>query len=245
MKRISWHRVTIAIAIIAAAASLGACRSGNATPTESSNAGSSGAAPHSESANKSSSSAAGTAGAKSGTTSPATGEVVEYQADYPIYDSADHLFGKANLVVRATVSPRPLRTQKLMPDTGSADPKLNPSAGAPGAQPPDESDPVVITVYRATITKVHKGQAKAGQSVEIQQLGGVLGGITYREKHARPLAGGKNYLLFLQTFPDAPAALLNPLQGQYPLDRAGTPAPLSGNPIKVTNGDLKRLGRTN
>ncbi|TMR07409.1 hypothetical protein ETD86_51620 [Nonomuraea turkmeniaca] len=170
-------------------------------------------------------------------------EPVLYRADYPQYQSADALFDKATLVVEARIvgAPRYLR-EVAAPDPAVTDPKLNPQAGAPAAaaaQP--EAPPTVITVYTAQVTKVFKGQAQPGQSIEVKELGGVFEGVTYQEEHTTPLNQDGGYVLFLETYPDSPAALLNPVQAKYPLDAASNPAPLPENPIKLTRAELETM----
>ncbi|GLX01474.1 hypothetical protein Misp02_55600 [Microtetraspora sp. NBRC 16547] len=187
---------------------------------------------------------AATLSACSGTSASGEHKTVTYHADYPAYDSAGNLFTKADVVVEATVSGNPVRVQELKPDTTSDDPKLNPAAGAPAGQAAP-ADPVVITVYQAEVKKVFKGSAQPGQMIEIQQLGGQLNGVTYQEAEAHPLKQNTGYVLFLETYPDAPAALLNPLQGQYPLDAAGNPSKLPENPVALTADDLKRISGIN
>ncbi|WP_157244529.1 hypothetical protein [Nonomuraea typhae] len=171
----------------------------------------------------------------------ATAEPVVYSADYPAYESADKLYERASLVVEGTVTGAPARVQELRADKGGgSDPKLNPQAGLESAQQQPGS-PVVISVYQVRVTKVFKGGAQPGQAVDVQQLGGTLRGVTYEESGAQVLRPGSGYVLFLETYPDAPAALLNPQQGQYPLDTAGNPVKLAQNPVTLTRDDLKRL----
>ncbi|MGI5486254.1 hypothetical protein [Microtetraspora malaysiensis] len=187
---------------------------------------------------------AATMAACSGTSASGEGQTITYHADYPAYDSANNLFQKADVVIEATMSAAPARVQELKPDTTSDDPKLNPAAGAPAEQAA-AADPVVISVYRAEVKKVYKGAVQPGQTIEIQQLGGQLDGITYQEAEAYPLKQETGYVLFLQTYPDAPAALLNPVQGQYPLDAAGKPSKLPENLVALTADDLKRISGAN
>ncbi|MEV0386479.1 hypothetical protein [Nonomuraea sp. NPDC050643] len=171
-------------------------------------------------------------------------EPVLYRADYPQYETADALFDRTNLVVEARIigEPRYLQEVAQAPDPAETDPALNPQAGAPAAvaaQP--EAPPVVITVYTAQILKVFKGQAQVGQSVEVKELGGVFDGVTYQEEHTTPLNQDRGYVLFLEAYPDSPAALLNPVQAKYPLDAASNPAPLPENSIKLTRAELETM----
>lgn len=167
---------------------------------------------------------------------------VPYHADYPAYESVDKLYEKATLVVEGTVTAAPARVQELNADPAGEDPRLNPSAGVPaekGVQ--QDAAPVVVSVYQIQVTKVYKGEAQPGQAVDVQQLGGKANGVTYEEKDAQTLKHNTGYVFFLETYPNAPASLLNPQQGQYPLDASGNPTKLAANPITVTRDDLKRL----
>jgi len=158
-------------------------------------------------------------------------------ADYPYYDSPAALFAKADLVVEADVA-RESRVAREWPQPGvGSDPVTNPQAGAP---PGDEDTSVVITVHRASLVTVYKGTAKPGESIEVSQPGGRLDGVTYEVADAVPLTGAR-YVLFLATYPDGPADLLNPVQAQYRVDGAGNLTPVEGNDLALSRGDLDRL----
>ncbi|MEV4548018.1 hypothetical protein [Nonomuraea wenchangensis] len=171
-------------------------------------------------------------------------EPVLYRADYPQYENADALFDRANLVVEARIVGEPRYLQEVTkPDSAETDPRLNPMAGAPAAVAAAQPDapPMVITVRTAEVLKVYKGEAQVGQKVEVKELGGVFDGVTYEEEHTTALNEGSGYVLFLETYPDSPAALLNPVQGKYPLDSANNPAPLPENTVKVTRNQLETM----
>jgi len=161
--------------------------------------------------------------------SACNGAVVS-QADYPYYDTAAALFDRATLVVEAEVASGS-RVARLEPRSdGGPDPATNPQAGAPAGQAPDA---LVSTVRTARLITIYKGSAKAGDSVEVQDPGRTLEG-------AVPLAAGR-HVLFLETYPDAPAALLNPYQGQYRVTEAGDLTPVGDNRIALSHADLDRL----
>ncbi|MFI6631009.1 hypothetical protein ACIBI7_19230 [Nonomuraea fuscirosea] len=171
-------------------------------------------------------------------------EPVLYRADYPQYESADALFDKASLVVEARIVGAPRYLQEVTaPDPTTTDPQLNPEAGAPAeaAAGQPEPPPTVITVSTAQVLKVFKGEAEVGQTIEVKELGGVFDGVTYEEEHTSGLKQDSGYVLFLETFPDSPAALLNPVQAKYPLDSSNNPAPLPENTIKVTRAELETM----
>jgi predicted component of type VI protein secretion system len=165
---------------------------------------------------------------------------VEYHADYPAYDSVDSLYKTADLVIEGRLTGTP-QVRQLSPVVDVADPRLNPNAGVAGAA---KAEPVVITVSTLTVTRVHKGAAKVGSTIEVKQLGGTYSGVTYRAEGVSAFRAQTPYLLFLATFADAPASLLNPEQGQYVLDAAGNPTRVSPNGIAVSAADLTRLSAT-
>ncbi|GAA1689830.1 hypothetical protein GCM10009733_102670 [Nonomuraea maheshkhaliensis] len=171
-------------------------------------------------------------------------ETVLYRADYPQYESAGALFDRASLVVEARIVGAPRYLQEVTePEPTTTDPQLNPEAGAPAEAAGDQPDPppMVITVSTAQVVKVFKGEAKVGQTIEVKELGGVFDGVTYEEEHTSELKQDSGYVLFLETFPDSPAALLNPVQAKYPLDASNNPAPLPENTIKVTRTELETM----
>jgi hypothetical protein len=163
---------------------------------------------------------------------------VQYHADYPAYDSVDSLYKTADLVIEGTLTGTP-QVRQLNPAAGVSDPRLNPNAGAPGAA--NKAEPVVITVSTLTVTRVHKGAAKVGSTIEVKQLGGTLNGVNYSAEGVSAFRAQTPYLLFLATFADAPASLLNPEQGQYVLDAAGNPTRVSPHGVAVSTADLTRL----
>ncbi|MFG2045065.1 hypothetical protein [Dactylosporangium sp. NPDC048998] len=166
-------------------------------------------------------------------------QVIEYRADYPSYPDLPALFQKADLVIEATVD-QGAKTQYLRSSTPPAnDPQLNPNAGM-GKGEDATTTPIVVTVYQAKALKAYKGDVKVGTAVAVKQLGGTLDGKTFREAGAKPLREGGRYILFLSVFPDAPASLLNPDQGQYPVDSAGTVATISDTAPTFTIADLER-----
>ncbi|WP_203711207.1 hypothetical protein [Asanoa siamensis] len=161
---------------------------------------------------------------------PFGGRVV-YQGDYPSYATVAELVDKASLVVEATLADP--RDGVLYPSgAGGTDPVTDPQAGAP----PGDSG-VVITIWTATVTQVHKGRTKPGALIEVQQTGGERDGVVYEQPGAVPFAEGTPYLLFLETYPDAPASLLNPTQAQYVVEPTGY-RPVGDNTLTVTAADL-------
>ena len=172
---------------------------------------------------------------------PVRTSTVTSQADYPSYATAGDLARRATLIVEARFSEEP-RVEEEFPSDASdiTDPQLNPNAGVPEQEQVTEIG-IVITVHRATVERVHKGSVEPGDIIEVKELGGTLGGVRYEYADSAPIATGRSYLLFLETYPDSPASLLNPLQAKYELDADGNPVSAPGNTITLTGIDLAKL----
>ncbi|GGM15781.1 hypothetical protein GCM10007977_016230 [Dactylosporangium sucinum] len=138
-------------------------------------------------------------------------ERVEYRADYPMYDSIQMLHERATLVVVGSVLSASVRSL----------------------------DGMVHTVYRVQVDRRFKGTSAA--SIEVKQLGGALGGTVYAEAGGIALRTGTRYVLFLETYPDSPASLLNPAQAQYVLGGGDRPEPVDPAGFDFTLDSLAAL----
>lgn len=157
-----------------------------------------------------------------------------YQSDYPSYGSLDELFTRATAVVRGrVVGPARIATPTQPPAIAG---QVSGSKESTAAR-----DPLVYTVRTLRVTQVSKGDISPGDLIEVKQLGGILEGREYVEAGSRPLQQDRTYDVFLQTYPDEPASLLNPEQGQYLVAVDGSSESLPGNRLKVTAEDLRRL----
>jgi hypothetical protein len=107
----------------------------------------------------------------------------------------------------------------------------------------EEREGDVYTTVNAVVTKVWKGHYREGEQISVKQRGGELEGERHSADDVVYLAADESYLLFLATFDefDIPASLLNPVQGQYRLDQAGSLEVLAGNALTITIADLERL----
>lgn len=131
--------------------------------------------------------------------------------DYPSYGSVDELYRSASLVVQARIADGAERRQITIGPDTTAE----------------------YTVYRAEIERLFKGTT-ADQAVEVKQM-------TDGEDGAVSLNSGTTYVLFLETYSDVPASLLNPTQAQYLVDPSGRLIPVGDNTLQVTLADLERL----
>ncbi len=142
-------------------------------------------------------------------------------SDSPVYESVDQLYERADLVIQGTVTSAG-RVEKLHI----------------GSEP---SDTFVYTVCVVTVLETFKGSAENRQKIQVKQLGGALGGIAHDTPDIVYLERGQTYVLFLATYSDVPASLLNERQAQYALDASGTATSLPGNSIRISKADLTRL----
>jgi hypothetical protein len=171
------------------------------------------------------------------------------QADYPVYGSAGELWERADLVAEIVIDGSGVR-DRLRPtilapdDEGYDDPAADALAGlgddarAEVEAELDADDGIPITVVEARIVRVWKG-APGGATVAIQQLGDsetAAADVTY-------LADGEEYLVFLETYDDAPASLLNPWQAQYRLDGDAVTGLDHEYALELTVTDLEELRR--
>ncbi|KNE84100.1 MULTISPECIES: hypothetical protein [Streptomyces] len=181
-------------------------------------------------------------GASSGSSAGKAPEAVVYEADYPAYDSLDGVIEAADVIVTGEVVDS--RVEELLPDEPQGDdPLANPQAGV-AEEDRAEIEPVVTTVSTLRVSGVLAGDVRAGDTIEVSQLGGELGGTTYREESTTPLAGdGTEYVLMLADHgDDAPYDLLNPEQALYTV-KGKTVRPVTGEGFGAA-GTLDSLGRT-
>ncbi|MEV1318065.1 hypothetical protein AB0J14_18520 [Micromonospora arborensis] len=158
---------------------------------------------------------------------------VLYRADYPSYATADELFERASVVVQGRIdsSEQVLRVVQAAPQ-GQA---------LPAPVEAERREGMVVTVRTIKVARVFKGNVKPGDVVQVKQLGGKLDGVTYTEEHGVPLQKNGQYMLFLETYSDQPASLLNPVQAQYPVESGEVLRSLPGNGVNTSVTQLDKL----
>jgi hypothetical protein len=143
-------------------------------------------------------------------------ETVRYSADYPQYETLAELFAAADVVAEVRL------------------------AASVEVRPATQTVPNVHTVFVATAGRTYKGRAPS--PLEIKQGGGRHKGTTHVEIGSVSLQPKGHYLVFIEVYDDAPASLLNPRQGQYRLDDAGTVTPVDDAGLRFTLAEVERLG---
>jgi hypothetical protein len=172
--------------------------------------------------------------------------VVSFHADYPEYATLQQMATRSDLVVAVRLTGES-RTVLLSPEEPAdpSDPRQNPSAGVDPAvlagQP--EVPPIVTTVRTAEVTKVVRGDARVGDRIEVQELGGTYKGVAYVSDDSSALQSRERYMLFLERDGAAqPYHMLNSTQAVYP-EVNGKFRPLPGNRLPLTGSDIAALTR--
>lgn len=134
---------------------------------------------------------------------------VTISADYPIYDSLEELAGKADTIIKGKITGFTYKDLNVTEESQSDDERLNPGG---------EKDNSVIpyTVFTVEIEEVYKGTVREKDTIQIKTLGGIAGDTEYflEDSGETGLEEGKKYVLFLETYSNSPASLLNPIQIQ-------------------------------
>ena len=164
---------------------------------------------------------------------------VNIMVDYRQFDSIEQLADSADLVVWGTITGSRVQQidDAIQPTTD--DPTLNPGGDV------TSSSMTVYTVYTLAVDNCYKGCGGVGDSIEFRQIGGLFDGVQYTASPRADVQLDHKYVLFLSTYPDTIAGLLNPPQSVY----IGDDGPTNGqsldpqNPWTASPDDLVRLFR--
>lgn len=145
-----------------------------------------------------------------------TPKIVRLKADYPAYDSLESLVDTADTIVEGKVIG--YRYSRL---NISQDIQLDNERHNPGGE--KDNGTIPYTVYTVEIMKTYKGILNEKDEIQVKTLGGIIGNTEYvLSSDDTKLEKGKSYLLFLETYLDSPASLLNPTQASYEYDLDGS-----------------------
>lgn len=158
---------------------------------------------------------------------------VQIYASYPYYTSIDHLSERADLIIEGIIM-------------GSSVEEIDISS----KKRDTKSVKDIYTVYKIKVTQCYKGDVQPGEIVEIKQLGGETETIRYVcEDHAKFSVNNK-YIMFLETYENFPASLLNPIQSSYgivsdALDKEMIISTSDKNDLTLTMSDLEIIKSKN
>lgn len=123
---------------------------------------------------------------------------------YPSYSTVDEAVKAANLVVEGNILDKEYKMLDITYDEEGNDPKENPG----GSKEPSPELP--YTIYKVKVSKVYKGDITEGDTIGVKVLGGKFKDAQYIVQDSMPeLSNQTQYTLFLSTFEDSPASLVN------------------------------------
>ncbi|HBU81671.1 MAG TPA: hypothetical protein DEF35_08540 [Paenibacillus sp.] len=134
--------------------------------------------------------------------------------DFPNYSSIGDLSERANTIVRGSVIQTRVEAlndmvQAPAVNESALDEELNP--GGEDIVPFEK----IYTIYTIKVAESFKGIHTAGDTIEVKQLGGQLGNTEIINDDNIKFIPTKDYVLFLETYEDTPASLLNSVQSLY------------------------------
>ncbi len=147
--------------------------------------------------------------------SPEPGSTVEMMADYVVYDERS-LVEDATLIVEGT--PLSFEDRVITPRFEGDTPEENPLLGLSEEEKKKaiaEADGVPVTVVTFRVDVVHRGDVQPGDEITINQVGGVVDGVTYVLADEVKLEAKQNYLLFATDDLDGAYAILGGSAGTY------------------------------
>lgn len=129
-------------------------------------------------------------------------------ADYPNYTSISSMSDRADTVIRGTVIEKRVEAIDDRSKVSKNSEDLISSAN-------EEYTPNIYTVYTLKVNESFKGKYQEGDKIEVKEFGGQLGDTNYLNKESVGMGQSEDYVMFLETYEDTPASLLNPVQSLY------------------------------
>lgn len=156
-------------------------------------------------------------------------EPIEYHPAYLDFPTVKDLqAGSTDVVQAVVVDSRSEWIDVSSTPSDPNDPDLNPQLGTDTKQPNSE---FLYTVYSVKVTDVADGESKAGDMLEVRQLGGTVDDEKATADGAANLSKGNEYIFFLVTMPDGMAELPNPAQSVFAVTSDGTVTTPENNPL--------------
>ena len=152
--------------------------------------------------------------------------------DYPNYSSIDALTDRADTIVKGRVIQTRIEALNDKATTDSLE--QNELGTAESAADEQVSFDKIYTIYTVQVAESYKGRYTAGDQLEVKQLGGQLGSTKVINDDNLQLMPTKDYVLFLETYADTPASLLNSVQSLYVVK----PAPKSNQPSELSETEV-------
>jgi|GEM_PF-1198222 hypothetical protein len=134
--------------------------------------------------------------------------------DFPSYSSIGDLSERANTIVRGSVIQTRVEALNDMVQAPAVNESALDEQTNPGGEDIVPFDKI-YTIYTIKVAESFKGTHAAGDTIEVKQLGGQLGNTEIINDDNIKFIPTKDYVLFLETYEDTPASLLNSVQSLY------------------------------
>lgn len=134
------------------------------------------------------------------------GMVTSLHAEYPVYDTAQELVDKADLIFSGIVESVSYEMLDVRTESGS-----DTLTGI------SETQDIPYTIYEIKLTKIYKGNTE-GDIIHIKQPGGEFDGNTYMIDGATAIHQGETYLFLTETYESSYPSLLNATQAAYDMN---------------------------
>ena len=161
-------------------------------------------------------------------------EIINATVFFRIYDDVESLYSIASVVVSGTVIET---TVKWLDDTLDQSDPSDEKANQGGERVHAEQ---IYTVHQLKVENVYKGDLDRGEIIEVKQLGGELDNKLLVVESISYLEEDKEYLLFLETYEELPASLLNPIQAMYEMKDEKIISH-SENSLLISEEELKKI----
>lgn len=172
----------------------------------------------------------------SAATETAKKEVVLMDASFPTYNNIDELANQADLIIEGKILKSSFKLINIAEEPADPnDEKLNPGGDI------SDSPAIPYTIYDVEVQKNYKGKAAEKEIIQVKQVGGEDQKHTFKVEDSEELKTNENYVMFLATFENSPASLLNPVQGSYTVEDDGTIKGNEKNHIKIEMNNLLKL----
>ena len=172
--------------------------------------------------------------------------------DFPNYSSINDLSDRADTIIKGNVIQTRVEALNDRVQASEADQELAQSAEL-NACYDDPASAKIYTIHTIQVAESYKGTFAAGDTIEVKQLGGQLDNTEIINDDHVSLIPTKDYVLFLETYEDTPASLLNSIQSLYVIkpaskssqstEQTSSPVIVSANPENDLTLSLDQLNQ--
>ncbi|MCG7376709.1 hypothetical protein MH215_06865 [Paenibacillus sp. ACRSA] len=134
--------------------------------------------------------------------------------DFPNYSSINDLSDRADTIIKGNVIQTRVEVLNDRVQAPEAD-QENAQKVTLEAGNEELAFDKIYTIHTIQVAESYKGAFVAGDTLEVKQLGGQLNNTEIINDDHVSLIPTKDYVLFLETYEDTPASLLNSIQSLY------------------------------